>query len=110
MFDQLLFSTIYLPLPSRHGNEQNERNYTLPDPQPGRGEVWIRQAKDDLAAANISLKKATDRTYNWVCVQSHQVNITYIVQNKIKQTNKNINETQREKKKKNKKIMQIQCR
>jgi hypothetical protein len=63
----------------QHGNEQNERNYTLPDPQPGRGEVWIRQAKDDMAAANISLITATGRTYNWVCVQSHQVNITYIV-------------------------------
>jgi hypothetical protein len=63
----------------QHGNEQDERNYTLPDPQPGRGEVWIRQAKDDMAAAKISLITATDRTYNWVCVQSHQVNITYIV-------------------------------
>jgi hypothetical protein len=40
----------------QHGNEQNERSYTLPDPQPGKGEVWIRQAKDDMVAAKISTK------------------------------------------------------
>ncbi|CAC5408783.1 unnamed protein product [Mytilus coruscus] len=42
------------------------------NPQPHMGRIWIKQAKFDMSAARLSLTTATDRTYNWVCVQSHQ--------------------------------------
>ncbi|VDI08008.1 sacsin, partial [Mytilus galloprovincialis] len=42
------------------------------NPQPHMGRIWIKQARFDMSAAQLSLTTATERTYNWVCVQSHQ--------------------------------------
>lgn len=57
------------------GTKKRSTFYTtgvMPNPQPHMGRVWMRQAKFDLEAARSSLETATDHTFNWVCVQSHQ--------------------------------------
>jgi sacsin len=47
----------------------------IPDPQPHIARIWIKQAKYDIEAARRALDFVTDKSCNWVCVQSQQVSI-----------------------------------
>jgi sacsin len=47
----------------------------IPDPQPHIARIWIKQAKYDIEAARQALDFVTDKSCNWVCVQSQQVSI-----------------------------------
>jgi sacsin len=45
---------------------------TRPNPQPGEGRRWFRQAEADVGAAQDA-RESCRRGFNWICFQCHQV-------------------------------------
>lgn len=48
---------------------------TRPNPQPEEGRRWMRQAVEDLRAAEMTLRNGGSGLYNWSCYQAHQVSV-----------------------------------
>jgi sacsin len=59
----------------RNRRNRRTRSTYIPDPQPHMARIWIKQAKYDIDAASGALEFVTDKSCNWVCVQSQQVSI-----------------------------------
>ena len=51
-------------------------NSSGPNPQPGEGRRWLRQAQADLTAARAA-SGTCDRGRNWVCYMCHQVRLFF---------------------------------
>ncbi|XP_071155498.1 sacsin-like [Mytilus edulis] len=49
-----------------------EENVYNPDPRPYDGEIWFKQAQNDIATADALMRVATSQSFNWICVTSHQ--------------------------------------
>ncbi|XP_076091909.1 sacsin-like [Mytilus galloprovincialis] len=49
-----------------------EENVYNPDPRPYDGEIWFKQAQNDIATADALMGVATSQSFNWICVTSHQ--------------------------------------
>ncbi|XP_063435464.1 sacsin-like isoform X1 [Mytilus trossulus] len=54
------------------GHHPSNSNEYRRDPQPQMGRIWLKQAKNDIATARLLLRKATEQSFNWVCVISQQ--------------------------------------
>ncbi|XP_063424962.1 sacsin-like [Mytilus trossulus] len=53
-------------------NQNYEENVYNPDPRPYDGEIWFKQAQNDIATADALMRVATSQSFNWICVTSHQ--------------------------------------
>ncbi|XP_052093808.1 sacsin-like [Mytilus californianus] len=53
-------------------NRSYEENVYNPDPRPYDGEIWFKQAQNDIATADALMGVATAQSFNWICVTSHQ--------------------------------------
>ncbi|VDI50995.1 sacsin [Mytilus galloprovincialis] len=53
-------------------NRNYEENVYNPDPRPYDGEIWFKQAQNDIATADALMGVATSQSFNWICVTSHQ--------------------------------------